>query len=73
MYKRIYKISNNLKKSIFLFGALLTGKSTILRKEFSQSIYIELLDTSIKSRFSRRPALLYEILLDKPAHTCHNR
>lgn len=69
MYKRICKISNNLEESIFLFGARQTGKSTILREEFSQSIYIDLLDTNIKSRFSRRPSLLYEMLSDKPEHT----
>lgn len=66
MYKRICKITNDLEDSIFLFGARQTGKSTILREEFPQSVYIDLLDTNIKSRFSRCPSLLYDMLSDKP-------
>lgn len=66
MYNRICKISNNIEESIFLFGARQTGKSTILRNLFQQNIYIDLLDTNVKSRFKRRPSLLYEMLHDKP-------
>ncbi|MBP3510711.1 MAG: ATP-binding protein [Prevotella sp.] len=69
MYKRICKIDNHLEDSIFLFGARQTGKSTLLREKFAQSVYIDLLDTSVKSRFSRRPSLLYEMLADRPEHT----
>lgn len=39
MYKRICKINNDLEDSIFLFGACQTGKSTILREEFPQSVF----------------------------------
>ena len=69
MIERILKINNELDGSIFLFGARQTGKSTILRQQFPQSIYIDLLDTEIKGRLSRRPALLYEMLHDKPENT----
>ena len=69
MYKRILQISKVLDGSIFLFGARQTGKSTILREQLHGSIYIDLLDTNIKSRFQRRPALLYEMLCDKPEDT----
>lgn len=69
MYKRICKIDSNLADSIFLFGARQTGKSTFLRQLFPDDIYIDLLDTSLKSRFKRRPALLYEMLCDKPQGT----
>lgn len=69
MYDRICKINNNIEESIFLFGARQTGKSTILRNLFQQNIYIDLLDTSVKNRFKRRPSLLYEMLHDKPKHT----
>lgn len=69
MYKRICKIDKELEDSIFLFGARQTGKSTVLRERFPQCVYIDLLDTSIKSRFKRRPGLLYEMLNDKPEHT----
>ena len=66
MLNRILQISKELNGSIFLFGARQTGKSTVLRQQFPDSIYIDLLDTEIKSRFFRRPVLLYEMLIDKP-------
>ena len=65
MIERIYHIDNELEDSIFLFGARQTGKSTFLRQKFPDSIYIDLLDTTLKGRFSRRPSLLYEMLSDK--------
>lgn len=69
MIERICQIENNLEDSIFLFGARQTGKSTFLRQRFPDSIYIDLLDTSIRNRFSRRPSLLYEMLSDKKERT----
>ena len=69
MIERILQIRNELDSSIFLFGARQTGKSTILRQQFPKSIYIDLLDTELKSRLSRRPVLLYEMLNDKPENT----
>lgn len=69
MIERILKINNELDGSIFLFGARQTGKSTMLRQQFPTSIYIDLLDTEIKNRFSRRPVLLYEMLKDKAENT----
>ena len=62
MIERRLQIDNELDGSIFLFGARQTGKSTILRQKFPKAIYIDLLDTEVKSRFSRRPVLLYEII-----------
>lgn len=69
MLHRICQLSNEIEDSIFLFGARQTGKSTILRQQFPNSIFIDLLDTSVKSRFRRRPVLLYETLYDKPEGT----
>lgn len=69
MLHRICQLSNEIEDSIFLFGARQTGKSTILRQQFPNSIFIDLLDTSVKSRFRRRPVLLYETLHDKPEGT----
>ena len=69
MIERKLQIYNELDSSIFLFGARQTGKSTILRQQFPDAIYIDLLDTEIKARFSRRPVLLYEMLNDKPENT----
>ena len=69
MIERILRIDKELDSSIFLFGARQTGKSTILRQQFPKSIYIDLLDTEMASRFRRRPVLLYEMLNDKPENT----
>ena len=69
MLSRILQISNELDDSIFLFGARQTGKSTILRQQFPKAIYIDLLDTEVKNRLSRRPVLLYETIKDKPENT----
>ena len=69
MYERIYHLDKDLDESIFLFGARQTGKSTILRKQLSGCVYIDLLDTSVKARFRKRPGLLYEMLKDKPEGT----
>lgn len=65
MYKRICRIDSQIEDSIFLFGARQTGKSTMLREKFPNNIYIDLLNTELKSRFKRRPALLYEMLSSK--------
>lgn len=69
MIERKLQIINELDGSIFLFGARQTGKSTILRQQFPKALYIDLLDTEIKTRFSSRPVLLYEMLKDKPEKT----
>lgn len=69
MLQRILDLHNETDGSIFLFGARQTGKSTILRQQFPQSIYIDLLDNSVKERYRRRPSLLYEALLEKPEGT----
>ena len=45
MINRIYLLNNELDDSIFLFGARQTGKSTALRQQFPNDIYIDLLDT----------------------------
>ncbi|MBP5278578.1 MAG: ATP-binding protein [Prevotella sp.] len=65
MLKRIFQINKELEGSIFLFGARQTGKTTILRQQFPDSIYIDLLNTTVKERFRRRPKILYELLIDK--------
>ena len=70
MLQRILQLSNGLNGSIFLFGARQTGKSTLLRQQFgSDSIYIDLLDSELRGRYSRRPVLLYESLKNKEAGT----
>lgn len=69
MLQRILDLHNEIDSSIFLFGARQTGKSTILRQQFPKSVYIDLLDSDVKERYRRRPALLYETLLEKSEGT----
>ncbi len=69
MLQRIINLQNEIDSSIFLFGGRQTGKSTILRQQFPQSIYIDLLDNSIKERYRRSPSLLYETLKGKAEGT----
>lgn len=69
MLQRILNLKDEIDSSIFLFGARQTGKSTILRQQFPQSIYIDLLDNSVKERYRRRPSLLYEALMEKAEGT----
>lgn len=69
MINRICLLNNELDDSIFLFGARQTGKSTALRQQFPNDIYIDLLDTDIRNRLTKRPGLLYEMLKDKPEGT----
>ncbi|MBO4588217.1 MAG: ATP-binding protein [Bacteroidales bacterium] len=69
MLQRILDLHNEIDSSIFLFGGRQTGKSTILRQQFPQSIYIDLLDNSVKERFRRNPTLLYEVLKGNPEGT----
>lgn len=69
MLNRICQLNKELDTSIFLFGARQTGKSTILRQQFPDCIYFDLLDSNVRNRFQRRPTLLYETLKDKAAGT----
>ena len=69
MLQRILNLQDEIDSSIFLFGARQTGKSTILRQQFPRSIYIDLLDNSVKERYRRRPSLLYEALMEQAEGT----
>ena len=69
MLDRIYQLTNELDCSIFLFGARQTGKTTILRQQFPNAIFFDLLDSKMRNRFRRHPELLYETLRDKAEGT----
>ena len=69
MIERICRLNSELEDNVFLFGARQTGKSTFLRQRFPDSVYIDLLDTTLKSRFRRTPSLLYDMLCDKEQGT----
>ncbi|MBQ0115678.1 MAG: ATP-binding protein, partial [Bacteroidales bacterium] len=71
MIQRLINLQNEISDgSIFLFGARQTGKSTYLNRQFSAAkVYINLLDSELRLRFQRHPALLYEMLQDKEEGT----
>ena len=59
--KQIFQGSGN--ESLFLWGARQTGKSTLLKENFSDSLWFDLLKTDIFERLQRNPAQLREIIL----------
>lgn len=69
MFERYPKLNQEVESSIFLFGARQTGKSTILRQQFPNAVFIDLLDSELRMRFQKRPSLLYEMLRDKGVDT----
>lgn len=69
MLSRICQLTNELDGSVFLFGARQTGKTTMLRQQFSDAIFFDLLDSNVRTRFQHRPVLLYETLKDKSEGT----
>ena len=69
MLNRIFQLNKEIDSTIFLFGGRQTGKTTILHQQFPDAIFFDLLDTSVKGRLRRHPAILYETLKDKPVGT----
>lgn len=63
MYKRILELIFPKGKSIFLWGARQTGKSTYLRKHFPSSIYYDLLKSDLLFRLEKEPFILREEIL----------
>ena len=57
MFNRYFDISKELDMSIFLFGARQTGKSTYLRSQCPNAVYIDLLDTELRKSYYQRPVL----------------
>ncbi len=58
MYKRIFKLPSNFKSSFFLFGPRGTGKTTWLKNNFSNSIYLDLLESELNRKLSAKPESL---------------
>ena len=69
MLERIFQINKELDSSLFLFGGRQTGKTTLLRQQFPDTTFFDLLDTNVRRRLQQRPVLLYETLKDKPTGT----
>jgi uncharacterized protein len=58
MYKRTFKLANNFNSSFFLFGPRGTGKTTWLKNNFSNSIYLDLLESKLNRILSSQPEKL---------------
>ena len=62
MYNRQQSFQNLGKESCFLWGARQTGKSTLLKHLYPESLYFDLLLSDEYERLLRRPSLLREII-----------
>lgn len=59
--KQVFQGSEN--ESLFLWGARQTGKSTLLKTLFPDSLWFDLLQSDVFERLQRNPAQLREIIL----------
>ncbi len=66
-FRRLLSFDLPPGQSAFLWGARKTGKSTLLRTAFPQSLSYDFLKTDLALSFGARPSLLREQLLARPA------
>jgi len=62
LYKRIINIDLPEMQSAFLWGARKTGKSTFLKSNFAESIYIDLLQSDVFLKYLKEPQRFREEL-----------
>jgi len=67
--ERVLKIDLPANRSAFLWGPRKTGKTTLLRQQFSEACWIDLLDFDLFLRLSHKPTQLRQILEAQPAKT----
>lgn len=63
MYLRRQQFEGSAGESFFLWGARQTGKSTLLKKLYSGSLWFDLLHNDVFERFQRNPSQLREIIM----------
>lgn len=63
MFKRFQDFLDSGNESFFLWGARQTGKSTLLKEKFPDSIWFDLLLSDEYERLRRNPAVFREIVL----------
>ncbi len=61
MYKRKLNFDDAGDESLFLWGARQTGKSTLLKKLYPDSLYFDLLLSDVFERLQRNPSIIREI------------
>jgi predicted AAA+ superfamily ATPase len=69
LVKRIQKIDPPPERSAFLWGPRKTGKTTLLRQQFKNACWIDLLDYDLFLSLSQRPTSLRQILEAQPSKT----
>ncbi|MCL2511584.1 MAG: AAA family ATPase [Bacteroidales bacterium] len=66
--ERILRIDISENNAFFLWGARKAGKTTYLKNNFKDALYIDLLKTNVAQKYELNPALLREeIVANKPA------
>jgi predicted AAA+ superfamily ATPase len=63
MYLRNQILQESANESLFLWGARQTGKSTLLKKLFPNSLWFDLLHSDVFERLQKKPSQLREIAL----------
>jgi predicted AAA+ superfamily ATPase len=69
LVKRIQKVDVPPDRSAFLWGPRKTGKTTLLRQQFPNACWIDLLDYDLFISLSQRPSSLRQILEAQPSKT----
>jgi len=69
LIKRIQKVDLPRDRSAFLWGPRKTGKTTLLRQQFPDACWVDLLDYDLFISLSQRPSSLREILGAQPSKT----
>lgn len=62
LIKRIQQLNVPADKSAFLWGPRKTGKSTLIRQQFAQAFFIDLLDYDLYLSLSQKPTLLRQFV-----------
>ena len=63
MYLRKQQFQESGDESLFFWGARQTGKSTLLKMMFGDSLYFDLLLSNVFEMLQKNPAILREIIL----------
>lgn len=64
--KVVSRFFDNPHKSFFLFGPRGTGKSTLMKMRYKDSIWIDLLQPNVLLSYLNHPERLYEIIEGRP-------
>jgi len=67
--KRVHQLRLPGNRSAFLWGPRKTGKTTLLRQQFSKAFWVDLLDFDLYLALSQKPTRLRQILEAQPQRT----